>query len=265
MSKKEILSTKDYEEFKRLKGNRAVETKRVEKIKKSINDVGYITSPILVNEKMEIIDGQGRFQALKELGMPIEYIVQSGIGIKECVSMNINQTNWNTKDYIKTYAERELESYIYLQKLQEEFPLITSLDVFVVSLFKQEKLPRNETIDGTLVITEEQYEEARNRLLQIYPIISENPKARKYLKFFKGLLICFWLDVVDVDLLLTRALEAISSNQIPQLSTTLQVIQYIESIYNRNKRSGFVYITTAYKQQIVRNPEKRSKKEKLEE
>lgn len=258
--KKEIYVTSNYEMFKRLKGNRDVDIKRVEKIKKSINDVGYVTSPILINEKNEIIDGQGRYEALKELGMPIEYIVQEGIGIKECVSMNVNQTNWTTKDYIKTYAERKFDSYVYFQKLQEEFPLITSLDVFVVSLFKQEKLPRQETIDGTLQITEEQYEEARNRLLQIYPLIKENPKARRYLKFFKGIMICFWLDIVDTDLLLTRALEVVADNQVPKLSTTLQVIQFIEQIYNRNKRSGFVYITTAYKQQIVRNPEKKSKK-----
>ena len=58
-----INTTGDYGIFKRLKGNRTVTRSRVEKIKNSINKVGYIKSPIVVNEKREVIDGQGRCQA----------------------------------------------------------------------------------------------------------------------------------------------------------------------------------------------------------
>lgn len=41
-----IYTTKDYSMFKVLNGNRTVNPSRVMKIKKSINDVGYITNPI---------------------------------------------------------------------------------------------------------------------------------------------------------------------------------------------------------------------------
>lgn len=48
---KYLLKTKDYNMFKLLTGNRDVQRPHVEKIKQSIKNVGYITSPIIVNEK----------------------------------------------------------------------------------------------------------------------------------------------------------------------------------------------------------------------
>lgn len=94
----QIYQTTDYSKFKRLKGNRDV--KNAKKIVDSINDVGYVLSPILVNEKMEVIDGQNRLDALVKLDMPVVYMMQEGIGRKECQALNINQTNWTTEQFI---------------------------------------------------------------------------------------------------------------------------------------------------------------------
>lgn len=84
----EIQRTNNYYMFKRLEGNRFVDPKKVNKLKKSIDEVGYISNPIIVNEKMEVIDGQHRLEALKELGKPVEYIVQKNLDIKEVLFMN---------------------------------------------------------------------------------------------------------------------------------------------------------------------------------
>jgi ParB-like chromosome segregation protein Spo0J len=62
-----IFETRDYGMFKRLKGNRDITTNRVAIIKASIENIGYISNPIICNENMEIIDGQGRYEACKEL------------------------------------------------------------------------------------------------------------------------------------------------------------------------------------------------------
>ena len=60
-----IYCTKNYEIFKRLYGNREVLAQRKRTIKNSILEIGYISNPIVVNENMEIIDAQGRFESLK--------------------------------------------------------------------------------------------------------------------------------------------------------------------------------------------------------
>lgn len=117
----QIFEEHDYSKFKKLEGNRAVIKARKAKILKSINDVGYVLNPIIVNKKMEIIDGQGRFEALKELGMPIVYVVDPKAGIKECISMNVGQMNWRTIDYVTMYAEQGNENYIRVQKAMDSF------------------------------------------------------------------------------------------------------------------------------------------------
>ena len=72
MSYKVVKSTTKYKIFKKLLANREVTQTRVNNIIDSIQRVGYVTSPIIVNEKMEIIDGQGRLEALQELNLPVE-------------------------------------------------------------------------------------------------------------------------------------------------------------------------------------------------
>lgn len=62
-----VYQTTNYDKFCFLEDNRAVKQSRVKKIKDSIDDVGYLYQPVLVNEQYQIIDGQGRFNACKEM------------------------------------------------------------------------------------------------------------------------------------------------------------------------------------------------------
>lgn len=86
-----IYSSQEYSEFKKLNGNRSVLEQRKNMIIASIQERGWIRNPIVVNEKMEIIDGQGRFEALKKLNMPVEYVVAKGATISDCIALNIKQ------------------------------------------------------------------------------------------------------------------------------------------------------------------------------
>lgn len=123
MSKKytSVYRTENYEQFRRLIGNREVTDQRVHKIIKSINKVGYILSPITINERYEIIDGQGRLEALKTLGLPVDFVVAEGAGIDECIAMNIQQSNWKIEDFIHSYAEQGILEYQYLEQLVRKY------------------------------------------------------------------------------------------------------------------------------------------------
>lgn len=122
-----IETTFDYSRFKRLEGNRPVSPKRVKKIIDSINNVGYIANPIIVNDSFEVIDGQGRLEALKQLGLPVQYIISPDASIEECRSMNINQTNWSDRDYIRSFAESGNIRYKQLEHLLGEFKTDVSI------------------------------------------------------------------------------------------------------------------------------------------
>lgn len=113
----EIYSTDDYQVFSKLEGNRTVLEARKNIILKSIKERGWIRNPIVVNEKMEIIDGQGRFEALKELKMPIEYVISKNATIEDCIALNLKQKNWTNNDYISCYADMGNEDYIILKEI----------------------------------------------------------------------------------------------------------------------------------------------------
>ena len=97
-----IYETDNYDKFKIIDGNRPIE--HAKKIIESIKEIGMLWQPVLVNERFEIIDGQGRYLASKTLGRKILYVVQPGLTIKHARCLNENSTIWKIKDYIHSYA-----------------------------------------------------------------------------------------------------------------------------------------------------------------
>lgn len=115
-----VFSTTDYKKFKFLETNRELRLPHVEELKASIQD-HPLDKPIDVNENFEIIDGQHRYMAWWDLGMPIIYIIHKGWGAKEVPILNTNQKNWNPSDFVKMYSESGNDNYIKYKEFQERF------------------------------------------------------------------------------------------------------------------------------------------------
>jgi hypothetical protein len=77
-----VYITTKYSQFKILSDNRDVNSLHVKRLVESFNDM-HLVCPIIVNENMEVIDGQHRLQASIETGLPIYYIQVPGYGIRE--------------------------------------------------------------------------------------------------------------------------------------------------------------------------------------
>ena len=167
-----VYVTKDYSIFKRLVGNRDIPEIRISKIVESIQTIGWVHNPIIVNEKMEVIDGQGRLTALQRLKMPVEYIIAEGAGNKECIYMNMNMVNWKLPDFIKSYAEQGNENYQRLLTLMERYAN-GNLDIISTAVYRLSKSKHRDIKKGTLQLTEEQYKAAIPRLEYIKPILEE--------------------------------------------------------------------------------------------
>jgi hypothetical protein len=85
------------------------------KVLESIKENDYtMYQPILINSRMEIVDGQNRFLACRELGIPIHFIVSENINIFAAADINKASKNWNANDYAEHYAKRGREAYIQL-------------------------------------------------------------------------------------------------------------------------------------------------------
>ena len=119
---------------------------------------------------MEVIDGQGRLTALQRLGMPVEYIIAEGAGNKECIYMNMNMVNWKLPDFIKSYAEQGNANYQRLLALMEKYAN-GNLDIISTAVYRVSKSKHRDIKQGTLQLTQEQYEAAIPRLEYIKPLL----------------------------------------------------------------------------------------------
>lgn len=115
----QVWRTNDYDKFKFISQNR--EPDHVKALILSFKD-RLVPNAILCNEKFEIIDGQNRFLAAKELGAPIYYYVIGGLGIYDVASLNSYGKNWGFIDYIKMWAALGKDEYKKILAFNAEFP-----------------------------------------------------------------------------------------------------------------------------------------------
>ncbi len=110
-----VYKTNKLEIFKPIVGNRPTNPMHIKRLSSSIKQNGLLQNPIIVNEKMQVIDGQHRLSAAKLANSYIYYIIAKGYNLKDVQTLNLNQKNWNKKDFMDGYAAMGIESYIKLK------------------------------------------------------------------------------------------------------------------------------------------------------
>lgn len=127
--------TKDYETFKIYPGNRPIDKTNVEQLVSSISENNLLEQrPILINENMEILDGQHRLEAAKILQVPIFYEIKIGGNHKDIVFLNSTQKNWKKIDHLRLYSEGIFnENYILLQKFMNEHNLKLEIALLLIN------------------------------------------------------------------------------------------------------------------------------------
>ena len=122
----QVKETKNYSMFTTIGGNRPLNELHLNRLKKSMEEE-LLISPIIVNEKHEVIDGQHRLRISSELKLPLRYIVAEGYGLNEVHRLNQNSKNWTMTEFIDGYADMGLKEYIYLKDFLDRSELnITS-------------------------------------------------------------------------------------------------------------------------------------------
>lgn len=227
-----VYVTKDYSIFRRLIGNRDIPESRICKIVDSIKTIGWVRNPIIVNEKMEVIDGQGRLTALQRLNMPVEYIIAEGAGNKECIYMNMNMVNWKLLDFVKSYAEQGNENYQRLLSLIERYAN-GNLDIISTAVYRISKSKYRDIKSGSLQLTAEQYRAAVPRLEYIKPLLDtldEKKLPGSMITLMQTLI--YYYDYPEVDKeRLTYSVEKYIYNATPWLSN-IDCEKEVENVYN---------------------------------
>lgn len=239
-NKKEVHVTTNYGRFKRLNGNRPVKNGRVVKIMESIQKYGWLSNPILVNERYEIIDGQGRFEALRRLGLPIEYIVQNDIGLTECQGLNHYQKNWTLIDHVNSFAENNNDNYIFLKNMLREYRVIPNYILCSVVASKSEAYnlacmrPTEVIESGKLELTNAERKRVENTLFYL----SRFSETIKHLggrkdKFYSAIMFLYLLDVIDNERL-CKVVNNARYDKMVASGTVEGYLQQFEDIYNKS-------------------------------
>lgn len=238
-----VYTTTDYSIFKTMKGNRPVSPQRKDNIIKSIEMIGWIRQPILVNEDMEIVDGQGRFEALQKLNMPVEFIIDEGLRIDECRNINIHQSNWQIIDYIHSYAALGNKNYIFLEKLMETYKGI-SVNAIQRAVSEQRYKPTS----GNFICSAEDYRTACNALdylKSVEPFIVNINGRVELLE----VAIVFIYKHEDCDLQrLYKVLEKAAGRRNMSVSGLNDSFRLLEELYNYKCRSNLMNFANDYKE-----------------
>lgn len=172
-----VQQTADYDQFSFLDANREVNEQHVRRIRKSFEENGNFTQaqPILVNENFQVIDGQHRLVAARELDLPVFYTIVPGIGANEAQKMNLLHRKWEPQDYLRAYVAEGRRAYLLFQKLVEQFPE-TSISLITIYIKGVEANGIHAQFRrGDLQLTTVTAEQAARRLTRLQQLIELSP------------------------------------------------------------------------------------------
>lgn len=138
-----VFETKDYGQFKKVKGNREIIQSHVERLKKAIAEK-KLDVPILVNKTDKaVMDGQHRLEAYKQLGLPIKFMYGNFNDQLDVARINANQKKWSLDNYCDFHAKRGKQDYLICKHISEKYNV--SIEASVLMLLNKGSFYKNIT------------------------------------------------------------------------------------------------------------------------
>ncbi len=232
MDENRIYKTTNYGMFKLKFGNRPIDNNHVNKLRRSMTRQ-FIKTPITVNKKMEICDGQHRFTAIKALGLPVFYRLSSE-NLDTIRTMNQNNKNWTFDDYLASYVSLESRkdgnvgpyTQFNVFKRQTRFPNAACLAMLTAN---KSSSCVSEFKEGKLEIPQGQFGVATKQAKMIMEI-GQYYDGFKKAKFISAMLILF----KDEQFTFKKFIKKLSMNRnkLYHCTNTLDYIDTIERLYN---------------------------------
>lgn len=136
-----IQETSDYSIFKLLPHNRPIVQSHVIRLMHSMAERPHlrVSRPVLVNEKMQVIDGQHRLKASELNDQTVFFMVVPGLTIDDARLLNALQRTWSILDYAYSYASSKVPAYVQFVKTYEarELPPSIIMDYMMPNIRRQ--------------------------------------------------------------------------------------------------------------------------------
>ena len=235
-----VYSTKDYEAFSFITGNRNINKSHLEKLRKSILEM-YIPVPIVVNENLEIIDGQHRFIICKTEGLALLFIQIKGLNLTHVQKINELMRIWTAEAFMDCYCDLALESeyreyadYVEYKEFKRKYgfghnetqAILTNQKMFSGNLSERFR-------NGTFKIVD--IRKATNVAKRITDV-GKYYQGNKRRGFVLAMLQCFAIPEYNHDRFLSKL--SYQTYKLTDQPNYKQYLQIIQDIYNYHAREG---------------------------
>ena len=248
-----VRLSRNYNMFKFKDGNRDLNYINVNKMEESLKKHGWVT-PIVVDNNYYIIDGQHRFQAAKNLGMPIAFIRMSNdFNVEAIRDINNAQEKWNTWDYVKSQADLGNVHFQYVQSLREKFAevgvKVLEAVINVVTRYKN-YLKYYALHPETFQFNEYDYDAVCNSLDYICKVIKTINEAKStristgYKRHIARAILFMTTHGVKENELLKKVEKY--GNRYKYPGSMLDALENLDEIYNMRRRGEIVSFTSMY-------------------
>jgi hypothetical protein len=129
-----ITKTTNYDIFKRVKGNRPVDVNHVKSLISSVAQKNLLENiPLIVNDRMEVIDGQHRLEVSKAMSIPVYYIKVPHADIKDIRRLNSYSRPWSVYDYLESYIDLGKNDYKILKAFANKYGMSISIASIILN------------------------------------------------------------------------------------------------------------------------------------
>ena len=224
----DVFETNDYRRFSFLKNNRIISRGHVNKIVNSMKKRRLI-SPILTNEKGEIIDGQHRFLAQKELNLSIPFTIQKGYGEKETQILNTNTKNWSLLNWEVYYCNKYMKDYIVYRDFRKKYGFTTELLQVLLCGYAD----NDEFSDGLFKVGD-----FKKAIKHADMIVAVGSYFRDYKDrmFMRAMITCFKNKYYNHNVFLSKL--SYQGNSLLKCAESSSYLRLIENIYNYKSRKN---------------------------
>ena len=129
-----VYFTTDYTIFKAIKGNRLLNESKINRIisdiKSGLDMLKYY--PIVVDENLNVIDGQHRLFIARKLKLNVYYIISKKIALNSIAKINSNTEKWNNEDFINCYIVNGSADYQKLRDFKDKYGFPLSVCQFLL-------------------------------------------------------------------------------------------------------------------------------------
>ena len=116
----EVIGTQNYGKFRFFPENREINESYVKKLMKKISKNNLLRDlPILVDDKMRVIDGQHRLEAAKRIGATAYYKKTVDTQRSDIMDINSEPKGWNSADVLKHHIKKDNKDYIKFKEFMD--------------------------------------------------------------------------------------------------------------------------------------------------